>query len=160
MPLKRRQKSETPKSFFSSGPGAMLEACEMDPTTRQWLLKLEMPYAYLQEVLSEHLLHLEYLEHDWDHLDEEIGNLAESDIYAPFGEEASGLEGIQTWAAMVLIAEITDFRRFLESKSFDGFSGVDPFGGYLGDKRKGGPITRRAIPVSDHLDRGSSALCE
>jgi transposase len=127
---------------FLLGQGQCWKRAKWTQQHRQWLLKLEMPYAYLQEVLSEHLAHLEYLETRLDHLDEEIGKLAESDLYAPSVKKLRALKGIQTWAAMVLIAEITDFRRFSNPRALMAFLGLIPSEDTSGDKRKGGPITK------------------
>lgn len=50
---------------------------------RMWLWNLKMPNSYLQQVLEEHLAHLDYLETRVKHLDEQIEQIATSSLYAP-----------------------------------------------------------------------------
>lgn len=107
-----------------------------------WLSKLEMPSEYLQKVLDEHLGHLEYLESRIQHLDEQIEQIAGSELYAASVKKLRVLKGIGTLTAMVLIAEITDFRRFPTPKALMAFLGLIPSEESSGDERKGGPITK------------------
>jgi len=109
---------------------------------RWWLSKLEMPYEYLQKVLDEHLGHLAYLESRIQHLDEQIEEIACSEIYAPSVKKLRAFRGIGTLTAMVLIAEITDFRRFPSPKALMAFLGLIPSEKSSGDKRKDGSITK------------------
>ena len=107
-----------------------------------WLSKLEMPYEYLQKVLDEHLGHLDYLESRIQHLDEQIEEIARSEIYAPSVKRLRAFRGIGTLTAMVLIAEITDFRRFPSPKALMAFLGLIPSEKSSGDKHQGGSITK------------------
>jgi len=52
------------------------------------------------------------------------------------------LKGIQTLTAMLLIAEITDFRRFPNPRALMAFLGLIPSEDSSGDKRKDGAITK------------------
>jgi transposase len=127
---------------FLLGQGHSWKLAKWTQQHRQWLLKMEMPHSYLQEVLSEHLAHLEYLETRLDHLDEQIETIAASAVYAPSVKKLRALKGIQTLAAMLLIAEITDFRRFSSPRALMAFLGLIPSEDTPGDHRKGGPITK------------------
>lgn len=109
---------------------------------RKWLWNLKMPDAYLQQVLGEHLAHLDYLETRIKYLDEQIDQIAMTPIYAPAVKKLAALKGIKTLTAMLLIAEITDFRRFPNPRALMAFLGLIPSEDSSGEKRKDGGITR------------------
>ena len=71
-----------------------------------------MPNEYLQIVLDEHLAHLDYPQSRIKFFDEQIEQIAKSDLYEPAVKKLRALKGIGTLSAMLLITEITDFRRF------------------------------------------------
>jgi len=109
---------------------------------RKWLGQLRMSHSHLQQVLDEHLAHLDYLETRIRHLDEQIEQIAASPIYAPAVKKLRAFKGIKTLTAMLLIAEITDFRRFPNARALMAFLGLIPSEDSSGDSRKGGPITK------------------
>lgn len=109
---------------------------------RKWLWELRMANAYLQQVLDEHLAHLDYLETRIKHLDEQIEQIAGSELYAPAVKKLRAFKGIKTLTAMLLIAEITDFRRFPNPRALMAFLGLIPSEDSSGDRRKDGAITR------------------
>jgi transposase len=108
---------------------------------RKWLWNLRMPHAYLQQVLDEHLAHLDYLETRIKYLDEQIEQIAASAVYAPAVKKLAAMKGIKTLTAMLLIAEITDFRRFPNPRALMAFLGLIPSEDSSGDKRNDGAIT-------------------
>ena len=109
---------------------------------RKWLWEMRMPNAYLQQVLEENLAHLDYLETRLQHLDEQIEQIATSPVYAPAVKKLAAMKGIKTLTAMLLIAEITDFRRFPNPRALMAFLGLIPSEDSSVDKRKDGAITR------------------
>ena len=109
---------------------------------RKWLSELRLPNLYLQQILEEYLGHLEYLKSRVQYLDEQIEQIAQSDIYAPSVKKLRAFKGIATFSAMVLIAEITDFRRFPNPGALMSFLGLIPSEDSSGDKQKGGGITK------------------
>lgn len=109
---------------------------------RTWLGKLKMSNSHLQQVLEEHLAHLDYLETRLRHLNEQIEEIAAFPRYAPAIKKLCALKGIQTLTAMLLIAEITDFRRFPTPRALMAFLGLVPSEESSGEKRKGGAITK------------------
>lgn len=109
---------------------------------RKWLSGLRLPNEHLQQVLEEHLGHLEYLSSRVQYLDEQIKQIAQSEIYAPSVKKLRALKGIDTLTAMVLIAEITDFRRFPNPGALMSFLGLIPSENSSGDKEKRGGITK------------------
>jgi transposase len=102
---------------------------------RTWLRKLKMSSSHLQQVLEEHLAHLDYLE-------TRLEQIAALPLYAPAVKKLRTLKGIQTLTAMLLIAEITDFRRFPNPRALMAFLGLIPSEDSSGDKRKDGAITK------------------
>lgn len=109
---------------------------------RRWLWELPMPNTHLQQVLDEHLAHLDYLEARIAYLDEQIEEIARSEIYAPAVKKLCAFKGIRTLTAMLLITEITDFRRFPNAGALMSFLGLIPSEDSSGDKRKDGSITK------------------
>jgi transposase len=107
-----------------------------------WLAELRMPNEYLKQVLDEYMGHLEYLRTRIRCLDDQIEKLACSEIYAPSVKKLKAFKGISTLTAMVLISEITDFRRFPNPRALMAFLGLIPSEHSSGDKQKGGPITK------------------
>ncbi len=113
---------------------------------RKWLWELKMPNEYLQLVLDEHLAHLDYLQTRIKYLDEQIEQLAESEIYEPAVKKLRAFKGIGTLSAMLFIVEITDFRRFPTPRALMAFLGLIPSEQSSGDKQRGGPITKTGNP--------------
>jgi len=109
---------------------------------RTWLWELQMPDTYRQHVLDEHLAHLDYLETRITYLDEQIEQIAHSALYEPAVKKLRAFKGIKTLTAMVLIVEITDFRRFPNPRALMAFLGLIPSEDSSGDKRKDGSITK------------------
>jgi transposase len=113
---------------------------------RQWLWELKMPNEYLQQVLDEHLAHLDYLQSRVKYLEEQIEQIANSEIYGSAVKKLRAFKGIGTLSAMLLITEITDFRRFPNPTALMAFLGLIPSENSSGDKHRGGPITKTGNP--------------
>lgn len=109
---------------------------------QKWLADLQLSSPYLQEVLEEHLGHLSYVENRLARLDGQIDKIARSEVYAPSVRKLRAFKGIGTLAAMLLIAEITDFRRFANPRALMAFLGLIPSENSSGDKRVDGSITK------------------
>ena len=109
---------------------------------RGWLAKVQMPEKYLQAALDEYLGHLSYLETRIKALDNQIEEIAKTDIYAPSVIKLRAFRGIGTLTAMLMIAEITDFRRFPDARALMSFLGLIPSENTSGEKHRGGPITK------------------
>lgn len=109
---------------------------------RKWPGRLQMPHCCLQQVFQEHLAHLDYLEARIRHLDEQVEQIATCPVYAPAVKKLRALKGIKTLTGMLLIAEITDFRRFTNPRALMAFLGLIPSEDSSGDKRQDGGITK------------------
>lgn len=109
---------------------------------RTWLSKIELRDKYSQQILSEYLGHLEYLSSRVNYLDKTIAEIAESEVYATSVKRLRAFKGLDTLSAMILIGEITDFRRFPNPKSLMAFLGLIPSENTSGNTQKGGGITK------------------
>lgn len=109
---------------------------------RTWLSTLRLRDDYSQRVLGEYLGHLDYLSSRVSNLDQTIGEIAKSELYESSVKKLKSFKGIDTLSAMILIAEITDFRRFPNPGSLMAFLGLIPSEDSSGDKQKGGSITK------------------
>ena len=108
----------------------------------RWLSELNLPHKYLQWILKEYIEHLMYLKSRIQYLDSQIKDIADSKIYASSVRELKAFKGIDTLTVMVLIAEITDFRRFANPRALMAFLGLIPSENFSGDKQKRGGITK------------------
>jgi transposase len=109
---------------------------------RCWISQIKMPHVYLQHALDEYFNHLQYLESRLEYLEDQIEEIAASPIYASSVKKLRSFKGISTLTAMVLIAEITDFRRFANPRALMAFLGLIPSEHSSGDKQQGGSITK------------------
>lgn len=107
-----------------------------------WLSNLQMPQKHLQTILDEQLGLLRYIQSRLDSLDNEIESIAKNDIYSPSVKKLRAFKGIGTLTAMILIAEITDFRRFPNARALMAFLGLIPSEESSGDKHRPGAITK------------------
>ena len=113
---------------------------------RKWLWELKMPNEHLQMVLDEHLAHLDYLQTRIKYLDQQIEQIADSELYGPAVKKLRAFKGIGTLSAMLFITEITDFRRFPNPRALMAFLGLIPSEDSSGDTKRGGPITKTGNP--------------
>ena len=109
---------------------------------RIWLKKIELQHENSQRVLDEYFGLLEYLSSRIQYLDQKIEDIANSEIYAPSVKKLKAFKGISTLTAMLLIAEITDFRRFPNPRALMAYLGLIPSEDTSDDKQKGGAITK------------------
>lgn len=107
-----------------------------------WLSKLQMRQDHLQRILEEQLGLLSYIQSRMKSLDQQIEQIATSDIYAPSVKKLRSFKGIGTLTAMILVAEITDFRRFPNPRALMAFLGLIPSEDSSSDKHRPGSITK------------------
>ncbi len=109
---------------------------------REWLATMKLDDEYSQTVFDELMGHLEYIDSRIQWLDQKIEKLAESDIYSPSVKRLCAFKGIGILTAMLLIAEITDFRRFPTPGSLMAFLGLISGEDASSDRHKNKPITK------------------
>ena len=76
------------------------------------------------------------------YFDATIKEISESEIYEPSVKKLKAFKGLDILGAMILIAEITDFRRFPNPGALMAFLGLIPSENSSGNKQKGGGITK------------------
>jgi transposase len=107
-----------------------------------WLSKVELPERHLKTILEEQLSLLTYIQARVESLDSQIEEIARSEIYAPSVKKLRAFKGVGTLIAMILIAEITDFRRFPNARALMAFLGLIPSEESSGEKIRPGAITK------------------
>jgi len=107
-----------------------------------WLSKLQMSQKHLQTILEEQLGLLSYIQSRVESLDKQIEEIAKSEIYAPSVIKLRAFKGIGTLIAMILIAEITDFRRFPNARALMAFLGLIPSENSSSERHRTGSITK------------------
>lgn len=143
--LALKESAKTAKQQINSlllSQGCRWKKSKWTQAHRRWLSQIEMPNIYIQQVLDEYVGHLEYLESRLQNIEQQIEQLANSETYAPSVKQLRALKGIGTLTAMVLISEITDFRRFPNPGALMAFLGLIPGEDSSADTRKNVGITK------------------
>lgn len=104
-----------------------------------------------QVVFTEYLTLLEYIEQRRDEMDGRIEQIA---LQPPYQQPVAALRclrGIDTLAAMVLVTEIGDFRRFDRPGQLMAYLGLIPSERSSGERRSLGPITKSGNSRCRHV---------
>lgn len=112
------------------------------PAHIKWLRELELTSMY-KEILNEYLSELELLTEKAERFQHKLEELSQEDPYKEKIGELRCFKGIDTTAAMVLHAEVSDFNRFPNGKAFASFCGLTPGENSSGDKNKRLSITKQ-----------------
>ena len=108
----------------------------------RWLGTLKFELSADKFVFEQYLLAIEQLTERIEHLDSKLKELSESEAY----REAVGwlrcFRGIDTTAAMTLITEIHDFRRFDSPRQLMSYLGLTPSESSSGESKRQGGITK------------------
>jgi transposase len=109
---------------------------------RPWIDTLQWTHAAERVVVDDYLLAIEQLEARLTELDERLTEVAQSD---PYREPVAWLRcfrGIDTLTAMLILAELHDFRRFQSPRALMAYLGLVPGEDSSGEKHRRGRITR------------------
>ena len=111
-------------------------------THRQWIDSLTGVHAAERAVIDDYLLAIDQTEARLGELDVELAAIAESERY----REAVGwlrcFRGIDTLTAILILAELHDFRRFATAPALMAYLGLVPGEDSTGEKHRRGRITR------------------
>lgn len=123
-----------------------------------WLHKLDLGNAIMNEILQEYLIRYYQLREKVDIYDARIEEFSKMDEYAESAAKLQCFIGIKTHTAMALLSEIGDFRRFKTAQAFAAFLGLVPGEHSSGDTLRRGRITKAG---NSHLRRllTESAQC-
>lgn len=108
----------------------------------KWLHTQEFERVGERTTFEHYVLEVEHLVERRAMLERDIVEIAATKGYAESVAKLSCLRGISTLAAMVLIAEIHDFRRFTTPRQFMAFVGLVPSERSSGGKEHRGGITK------------------
>jgi transposase len=109
---------------------------------RQWINSLEWAHAAERVVVDDYLLAIDHLEARLIELDTRLSAIAET---APYREPVAWLRcfrGIDTLTAILILAELHDFRRFQSPRALMAYLGLAPGEDSSGEKHRRGRITR------------------
>ena len=109
---------------------------------RQWMASLTWTHAAERVVVEDYLLAIDQVEARLRELDAHLTETAQTD---PYREPVAWLRcfrGIDTLTAIVILAELHDFRRFQSPRAFMAYLGLVPGEDSSGEKHRRGRITR------------------
>jgi transposase len=109
---------------------------------RQWIDSLEWAHAAARAVVDDYLLAIDHTEARLLELDARLAEIAECE---PYREPVGWLRcfrGIDTLTAMLILAELHDFRRFASAPALMAYLGLVPGEDSSGEKHRRGRITR------------------
>jgi transposase len=109
---------------------------------RVWIASLTWAHAPERVVVDDYLLAIDHLEARLRELDAQLAEIAET---APYREPVSWLRcfrGIDTLTAILILAELHNFRRFPSPRALMAYLGLVPGEDSSGEKHRRGRITR------------------
>jgi transposase len=109
---------------------------------RQWIDGLAWAHAAERAVVDDYLLAIDHTESRLIELDAQLAQVAETE---PYRERVGWLRcfrGIDTLTAMLILAELHDFRRFASAPALMAYLGLVPGENSSGEKHRRGRITR------------------
>ena len=109
---------------------------------RRWIDTLAWAHAAERAVVDDYLLAIDQLEARLTELDERLTEIAQAD---PYREPVAWLRcfrGIDTLTAILILAELHDFRRFASAPALMAYLGLVPGEDSSGEKHRRGRITR------------------
>jgi len=109
---------------------------------RQWLLGLRFEHAAAEAAFRAYLGSVEQLEDRLLELDEAIAQVAETDPYRESVGRLRCFRGIDTWSAMLILAELHDVRRFSSPRQLMAYLGLVPSEHSSGERTRRGGITK------------------
>jgi transposase len=109
---------------------------------RQWITTIQWDHAAERAVVDDYLLAIQQVEHRLADLDAELEEIAQTE---PYREPVGWLRcfrGIDTLTAMLILAELHDFRRFPSARALMAYLGLVPSEDSTGDRHRRGCITK------------------
>jgi transposase len=111
-------------------------------THLEWVRKQTFEHEAQNRVLVDYLHAVEVATARVEQLTKDITELVEGWSLKPIVKALQGLRGIQLLSAVILAAEVGDFRRFATARAFMAYLGLVPSEHSSGEKRKQGRITK------------------
>ena len=108
----------------------------------KWLRSLRWEHGVDRIVFDQYLLAIEQLLERLQHIDTELKKLSESEAYREPVGWLRCLRGIDTVAAMTIVCEVHDFRRFESPRQLMSYLGLTPSEHSSGTQQNKGGITK------------------
>jgi len=109
---------------------------------RQWIDTLPWTHVAERAVVDDYLLAIDHTEARLQELDARLAEIAESEPYRDPVGWLRCFRGIDTLTAMLMLAELHDFRRFASAPALMAYLGLVPGEDSSGEKHRRGRITR------------------
>jgi transposase len=109
---------------------------------RKWLREQIFAEESQRRTLDSYVRRLEQAELEVERLTKDIEELVENWALGPLVKALQAMRGIRLVSAVILVAEIGDFRRFARAEQFMAFLGLIPSEESSGQSRRQGRITR------------------
>jgi transposase len=109
---------------------------------RRWIGSLVWTHAAERAVVEDYLLAIDHTQARLSELDARLGEIAESEPYRKPVGWLRCFRGIDTLTAMLILAELHDFRRFGSAPALMAYLGLVPGEHSSGDAHRRGSITR------------------
>jgi transposase len=109
---------------------------------RAWVRAQTFEHPAAQKTCDHYRLHLEYLEQRLAELDGDLAAVGQDEPYREVVGRLSCLRGVNLLTAMILVAEIWDFRRFPSAAAFSSYLGLVPSEHSSGSSERRGAITK------------------
>lgn len=109
---------------------------------RQWLQGIRFEDISSQRVFDNYLLAIEQIEERVKILESHLDEVAMSDPYADKVGWLRCLRGVDTITAMIILAELHDFRRFTNPRDLMSYLGLTPSEYSSADRKRRGAITK------------------
>jgi transposase len=109
---------------------------------RQWIASLEWTHAAERAVVDDYLLAIDHTAARLRELDARLAEIAEREPYRTPVGWLRCFRGIETLSAMLILAELHDFRRFASPRALMAYLGLVPGEDSSGEKHRRGRITR------------------
>jgi transposase len=109
---------------------------------RQWLNRLTWTHAAEQAVVDDYVLAIDHTEARLIELDARLAAIADTEPYRTLVGWLRCFRGIDTLTAILILAELHDFRRFPSPRALMAFLGLVPGEDSSGEKHRRGRITR------------------
>jgi transposase len=109
---------------------------------RRWVKTIPWEQAAERAVVADYLLAIEQVENRLMELDAQVGDIAQTE---PYREPVGWLRcfrGIDTLTAMLILAELHDFRRFPSARALMAYLGLVPSEDSTGERHRRGRITK------------------
>ena len=109
---------------------------------RAWVARLAWEHEAEQQVVDDYLLAIDHLETRLGELDAQLAEHAASEPYRTAVGALRCFHGIDTLTAMLILAELHDFRRFPSPRALMAYLGLVPGEASSGERHRRGRITK------------------